>query len=193
MNSTAEKSTKIRKNIRALAESAVFIALAFILSYVRVYKLPQGGSVTLVSMLPILIIGIRWGIGWGMASGVVYALLQIFQDGGIVPPTSTIFNYFLVFMLDYFVAFTVLGLSAAFRKIKYGIIISVPVCLFLRFLCHFISGIIIWGVYAPEGMLPAVYSLSYNGSYMGVEIVLTSAIVVILYRILPKKYLSPLT
>ena len=185
------KNTQKKANIRALVESAIFIALAFVLSFVSIYKLPQGGSVTLASMLPIIIIGIRWGIGWGLGSGIVYATLQMIQ-GFYPPPVPTAFNYILVVMLDYYIAFSVLGLSAILRKLKYGIIISVPVCLFLRFLCHFVSGFIIWGVYAPDGVFPAVYSLTYNGSYMGVEIIFSTAIVVILYKILPKKYLSPL-
>jgi thiamine transporter len=187
------KSAKTRQNIRALAESAIFTALAFLLSYIRIYKLPQGGSLTLASMLPIIIVGIRWGAGWGLGSGAVYAMLQLFQDGGVAPPTSTIFNYFLVFMLDYFIAFTVLGASAFFRRLKYGVVISVPVCLFLRFLCHFTSGIIIWGVYAPEGTLPAVYSLVYNGSFMGLELLLTLVLTAVLYKTLPEKYFSPVT
>ena len=189
MNNT-EKSSKTKQNIRALAESAILIALAFILSYIQIYKLPQGGSVTLASMLPILIIGIRWGGEWGLGSGLVYAALQMIQ-GFYPPPVPTAVNYILVIMLDYLIAFSILGLSAIFRKMKFGIIISVPVCLFLRFLCHFISGVIVWGVYAPDGTLPAIYSLIYNGSQMGVEAILTMIITVILYRILPKKFLTP--
>ena len=189
MNNT-EKSLKMRQGIRALAESAILIALAFILSYIRIYEFPQGGSVTLASMLPILIIGIRWGAKWGLGAGLVYAALQMIQ-GFYPPPVPTAVNYILVIMLDYLIAFTVLGLSAIFRKMKFGIIISIPVCLFLRFLCHFISGIIIWSVYAPDGTLPAIYSLIYNGTFIGTEIILSTAITVILYRILPKKYLTP--
>lgn len=190
MDSTTGKSSKIQKNIRALVESAVFIGLAFVLSYVKVYELPQGGSLTLASMVPIIIIGIRWGLGWGLASGVVYATLQMIQ-GFYPPPVPTAFNYFLVFALDYVIAFSVLGLSAIFRKLKYGIIISVPVCLFLRFLCHFVSGVAIWSYYADD-TLPVIYSLVYNGSFMGLEIILSTVIVVILYKILPKKYISPI-
>ena len=91
--------------------------------------------------------------------------------GGITPPpTQSILMYILVILLDYIIAFTVLGLSGfffnLFKKKKIAIPLSGIIVMFMRFLCHFLSGILIWNVYAPEDMNIAIYSLVYNGFYM---------------------------
>ena len=173
-----------QKNLRALVESALLVAISFVLSYFR-FGVPwvQGGSVTPFSMLPILMIGLRHGLGWGLGGGFVYACLQMIQQFW-PPPTGTIEGYIAVVMLDYVVAFSVLGLSGIFKGRKYGLLYAAPLCLTLRFLSHFLSGIIVWNIYAGE--LPVwLYSLTYNGSYMGVELVLTMIVGAILYRTAP--------
>ena len=171
-------NSKSRENLRALVESSLLVAIGFALSYVTPFRLPWGGSVTPLSMLPILMIGIRHGLKWGLLGGVVYACLQMIQQFW-PPPTGTVQGYIAVVMLDYLVAFTVLGLSGLFRGKKYGLLIAAPLCLTLRFLSHFISGIIVWGVYA-ENMPVWLYSLTYNGSYMVPEIILTTIVSAVL-------------
>lgn len=173
------------KQTVALVESAILVAIAFVLSYLKV-SLPQGGSVTAVSMLPLLLIGYRRGLTWGVSSGVVYGFLQILQHGGLSSPAKELQSFLLELLLDYLIAFAVLGLSALFRKLKYGLPICVPVCLGLRFFCHFLSGIVVWGSYTPEGMNVAWYSFLYNGSYMGLEIIITLAVVLLLMKATPK-------
>jgi len=177
---------KARERLRALVESALLIAIGYILSTVSHLigiRMPQGGSFTLLSMLPILIIGLRHGPKWGFAGGFVYAGLQMIQEF-YPPPTGTAPGYIAVVMLDYIAAFTVLGLSGLFRGKKYGLLYAAPLCYFLRFLCHFVSGIVIWGMYAGE--LPVwLYSLTYNGSYMGVELILTMAAGTVLCKTAP--------
>jgi len=167
-----ENNSKTRIHLRALVESALLLALGFILSYFRLgVPWVQGGSVTPLSMLPIMIIGLRHGLKWGLGSGFVYACLQMLQSF-YPPPTGTVEGYIAVVMLDYIVAFSVLGLSGLFKGKKFGLVYAAPVCLILRFLSHFTSGIIIWGIYADD--LPVwLFSLIYNGSYMGPELVLT--------------------
>jgi len=168
MNNGKEKS---RGNIRALAESSLLVAIGFVLSYVSHLiglRMPQGGSFTLLSMLPILTIGLRHGLKWGLGGGFVYACLQMLQEFW-PPPTATVAGYIAVIMLDYIVAFTVLGLSGFFRDRKYGLLFAAPLCCFLRFLSHFASGIIIWSVYAAD-MPVWLYSLTYNGTFMAFEL-----------------------
>lgn len=169
-----------KTNLRALTETAVLVAIAFVLSFFK-FELwwPNGGSVTPVSMLFILVIGIRRGPVWGVGGALAYSLLQMLQGGISQPPTQTAFDYVLVILLDYVIAFTVLGLSGFFSKKKNGILYAGPVCLFLRFLCHFVSGIIVWSSWVRDDVL---FSLSYNGSYMGVELLLTMAAVIALMR-----------
>ena len=171
-------NSKSRENLRALVESSLLVAIGFALSYVTPFRLPWGGSVTPLSMLPILMIGIRHGLKWGLLGGVVYACLQMIQQFW-PPPTGTVQGYIAVVMLDYLVAFTVLGLSGLFRGKKYGLLIAAPLCLTLRFLSHFISGMIVWGVYA-DNMPVWLYSLTYNGSYMVPEIILTTIVSAVL-------------
>jgi len=174
---------KSRENLRALVESSLLVALGFVLSYFTLFRMPQGGSVTPFSMLPIMMIGLRHGLKWGLGGGFVYACLQMLQQFW-PPPTGTVEGYIAVVMLDYILAFTVLGLSGIFRGKQYGLIYAAPICITLRFLSHFISGIIVWNIYAGE--LPVwLYSLTYNGSYMGVELVLTIVVGVILCKTAP--------
>jgi len=175
-----------RKNVRALVETSLLVAIGFILSYISHLlglRMPQGGSFTLLSMLPIMTIGLRHGINWGLGGGFVYACLQMLQEFW-PPPTATVYGYISVVMLDYILAFTVLGLSGFFRRRRYGLLYATPLCLFLRFLCHFASGIIIWNVYAGE--LPVwLYSLTYNGSFMGFELITTMAAGAVLCKTAP--------
>jgi len=176
-------NSKTRKELRSLVESSLLIALGFVLSYISLLRLPQGGSVTPFSMLPILMIGLRHGLKWGLGGGVVYSGLQMLQQF-YPPPTATVSGYISVVLLDYIIAFTVLGLSGFFRGKQYGLLYAAPLCLVLRFLSHFASGIIVWNIYAGE--LPVwLYSLTYNGSYMGIELVLTMIVGAVLCRTAP--------
>ena len=178
-----ENNTKSRANLRALVESSLLVAIGFVLSYVTPFRLPWGGSVTPLSMLPILMIGIRHGLKWGLAGGFIYAGLQMLQQF-YPPPTGTPQGYIAVVMLDYVIAFSVLGLSGLFRGMRYGLLIAAPICLTLRFICHFVSGMIVWGIYA-DNMPVWLYSLTYNGSYMVPEIILTTIVSAVLCATAP--------
>ena len=177
---TNTRKTKISK----LTLSAIFIALATVLSLIKVVKMPLGGSVTLLSMLPIVMISIMLGLKWGLASSFVYSLIQLILgitlDGllgwGLTPVMliGTIF-------LDYIIAFSVLGISGAFsKKGSAGICIGVALALLLRFVSHFISGFIIFTELEQFELFgnmfvnrPVLYSLSYNGFYMLPELIIT--------------------
>ena len=175
--------SKSHERLRALVESAILLAIGFILSYFTIFRMPQGGSVTPFSMLPVLMIGLRHGLKWGVGSGFVFACLQMLRQFW-PPPTGTVEGYIAVVMLDYIVAFGVLGLSGLFKGKQYGLLYAAPICIILRFLSHFLSGIIVWNVYA--GDLPVwLYSLTYNGSYMGFELVLIMVIGTVLCTTAP--------
>jgi thiamine transporter len=168
---------------KMLTESAIMIGLAVVLSLFAVFKLANGGSVTIGSMLPILLISFKYDFKWGVLTAFAYSLLQIAM-GFYPPPVQDFVSFALVVFLDYVVAFTVLALAGPiYRKFdelsnpRIGMTVSCLVCFFLRFLCHFLSGIIIWGVYAPEGQPVWVYSLLYNGSYMFYEFLITTVII----------------
>ena len=168
-----------------LVEGALMIALATALSYVRVFQLPVGGSITLFSMVPIVIFSIRHGVKSGLLVSFTYSLLQFMQgviDGlfgwGLTPGMLI-----ACILMDYILAFTVLGLAGMFRKgIKgnevLGWITGIAIAVTLRFLCHYLSGVIIWKSVGElwEGFTtdnPLLYSLIYNGAYMLPEMILT--------------------
>ncbi len=167
-------------NIRALAEAALMIALATILSLIVVFKAPYGGSVTLASMVPIVLVSYRNGTKIGLLAALGYSLLQM-SIGFYPPPVQTMTNFVLVIFLDYILAFGALGLAGFFARFfsndkKTGIVFSCLIVMFIRFMCHFISGIIIWGTYAPEGQPVYLYSLLYNGTYMLIEAIISSVV-----------------
>lgn len=170
---------KLSKNqkIRRIAESAIMLALATILSELAVFKLPYGGSVTLFSQVPMIVISYRYGIKWGAFSGLVMGVVQMFFGMGNFSYVSGIVAYLILIFADYVVAFGVLGLGGMFRnRIKNdavamalgGGIVSV-----VRFICHFVSGVTIWGDYSNGSMGAVWYSLTYNGSYMLPELIIT--------------------
>lgn len=158
------------KSIITLAECAVMIALAFALSYARLWKMPLGGSVTLCSMLPILLISVKYGYKTGLATSFVYSLTQLFQGliEGDISAVSMTFDVFLVAMLfDYVVPFTVLGLCGIFGKSSSGkILLGMSVCVGLRFICHYLTGVTIWRQWTPDGWNSWIYSAAYNGGYL---------------------------
>lgn len=151
---------KKKWNVRMLANASLCIALSFILSYVRLYKMPQGGSITLASMLPIFMFAYAYGVGPGMLVGIAYGFLQFIQDAYFVHPIEL--------LLDYPLAFALLGLCGLAPKFseRYGMIPGIILGTVGRFLCAFISGVIFFGMYAPEGQSVLVYSAVYNGLYL---------------------------
>jgi len=150
-------------NLHALVESGLFIAVAYLLSYIKLFTMPQGGSVTLLSMLPLLLIGLRWGPQWGIGAGLIYGVLQYLQDGYSLTPFNLI--------LDYVLAFGVLGIAGFFRHGRYRLYAATVTAVILRFICHFLSGILFYASYAPEGQAVWLYSLIYNGPFLAVEMI----------------------
>lgn len=175
---------------RRLTETAVMIALAIGLSFVTIYKLPMGGSITLFSQVPIVIIGYRYGLKWGTLTGVIYGLLSMVIGGlGNFAYVKGIVSYLILIFADYVLAFMVLGIGGAmFKKAIKNQTVALGLGAFvgslLRFICHFVSGVTIWGEYADGWKSVWAYSLGYNGSYMGAEAVITIIGVVLLSLVL---------
>ena len=179
-----------RIRIRNLAEGAVMIALAFVLSFVKLFSLPQGGSVTL-AMVPLVIMAFRHGAKWGCATAFVYGILKLILGFENVMYCNTLLAQIGCVLLDYLVAYTVLGLAPVFagsakQNRVAGVLIGTCVAGILRFVCSFLSGWLLWGSYAPEGQGAVLYSLIYNGSYMLPNIVIAAVVVCILAKTAPK-------
>lgn len=152
------KVRKVKFNTRLIAQIGIALALATVLKVFRIYHLPQGGSITLGSMIPILLLSIFYGPEVGFITGFLYGIITLILDPYILHPVQVLFDYPLPFMA--------LGLAGYFKNNK---VLGTVVALVGRFLCHFISGVVFFGSYAPKGMSPAVYSLMVNGIFIGIE------------------------
>jgi len=172
-----------------LAECAMMIAMSTVLSMVKLFELPQGGSVTLASMLPLVLVSYRHGLKWGVTTAFAHSLLQMFLRFD-APPAKTLSAFLAVILLDYIVAFTVLGTAAffgrPFKNRSVSAAVGAVAVTFLRFICSFLSGILVWGSNAPEGTPVWLYSLTYNGSYMLPEIIITAVAAAVLIPVLDR-------
>ena len=185
--------SKTYSKTRILVECALMIAIGTVLSNIKFFTMPNGGSVTLLSMLPFVLVSFRHGVKWGLFTGLVNGCLQMLL-GFWAPPTPT-FLYFLgEILLDYLVAFTPLGLAGLFKGKKWGIFVGTVVGCLGRFVVHYISGVTIYKILAPTEFMkwtftsPSAYSLVYNGSYMLPNTIIALVIAAVLYKPL-KKYI----
>ena len=184
-------------NLKRLTESAIMLAIATVLSMVQ-FTGPWvlGGSITVCSMLPIVIIAQRYGTRWGLVTAFTYSVLQLLLGLKNVQYAPNALIAVAIIALDYVLAFTVLGFSASFNGIvrnrRWAIVVGIVVTFFARFLCHFFSGVLIWEALWPNGLgwAPPVWSLAYNGSFMLPEMILTAVVAFLLYKPLEKFWLG---
>lgn len=183
-----------RTNTRAMVECAMMIAVGTVLAQIKIYTMPYGGSVTLVSMLPFILVSFRHGVKWGLFTGFINGMLQLIT-GFYMPPTGTFTALVAMILLDYLLAFMALGLAQGFAKpfrnrIAGVAVGSAAVC-FLRFICSFLSGALLWGSYQSYyewavGLSVWEYSFIYNGTYMLPELVITTICACLLVKLAPK-------
>ena len=159
-----------QRSVRMLCEGALFVVLAQLLDMIPVWRMPWGGSVSLC-MIPFFVFACRWGVGAGLLSGFVLGVLQFIFAGGLALGWQSILG-------DYIVAYTVLGVAGIFRKKRWSIYAGAVLGCAVRFMVHYVVGATVWAEYMPEmffGMTmttPWMYSLLYNGFYMGLDLVL---------------------
>ncbi len=174
----------MKRDIHLIAEISIAVALSMVLNMIPLWRMPQGGSVSL-EMLPILLIALRRGVKAGMFTGLTHGFLQLAFGASIFHPVQV--------FLDYPVAYLLLGLAGIFsskiytadKKINYTlVIIAVLIGSLARFFSHFISGIIFFGHFAPEGQSEWLYSLIYNGSFMLPSIIICLLLAIPILRIL---------
>lgn len=165
------KSNKSRLTVKQLAFCAMAIALGTVLSNIKLFDFPYGGSITLLSMLVICLPGYLFGLGAGLMTGVAYGILQLIIDPYVLYPMQLV--------VDYFLAFGALGLSGIFTNAKAGLIKGYIAGILGRYVFAVISGWIFFGAYAWEGWAPLPYSLAYNGSYIFAEAAITIIILAV--------------
>ncbi|MDY2699061.1 MAG: energy-coupled thiamine transporter ThiT [Lachnospiraceae bacterium] len=168
--SNADGKKKI--GTRQLVFSAMAMALAMVTSMIKLVDMPMGGSVTLCSMLFICLIGYLFGIRTGLTAAIAYGFLQLIVDPYIISVPQM--------LVDYIFAFGALGLSGVFSNKKHGLIGGYLLGVFGRYFFAFLSGMIFFGSYASAyNMTAPVYSLVYNGAYLGAEAVITVIILML--------------
>ena len=178
---------------RKLVESAMLIAVATVLSLIKI-DMPMGGGMTICSMLPLIVVSHRYGWKWGAVTAFVYSVLQLMLGLDNVRYASSFMMALGIIFLDYIVAYTVIGLAGMADKIcknpRTALAVGIAVTFFLRFVCHFITGVWIWDALWPNefGMASVVYSLVYNGWYMAGELALTLLVAMLVYKPLGKYF-----
>ena len=175
-------------SVRMLTEGGMMIALAALLSYIKIYQAPNGGSVTAGSMIPILLFAIRWGVGPGMVVGATYGMLDFILKPYFYHPIQMI--------LDYPLAYGLLGLAGLAHLIKnknkYNelLVLSIGVILAIggRMFSHVVSGVVFFAEYAGDAN-PWIYSIGYNATYLVPELVISLIILILIWKSFKKTIL----
>lgn len=163
------KQTSQRNNLRQLALCALLVSMATVLGMIKLLDLPYGGSITLMSMLAATLCGYYCGTAKGIAACMALGLLNLILGPNILHPVQVI--------LDYFLAFGLMGLSGLASKKRNGLTKGYLTGVAARFLCSFLSGFIFFAGYAPAGDNPIVYSFVYNIIYIGTEAAITVIVI----------------
>ena len=161
---------KIKFSTRMLMYISLMLAVTILLQQIRLYHFPQGGSVTLGAMIPLMLVSYRYGLSVGMFAGFIFGLINIILDPFILHPIQVLFDYPLPSMAA--------GLAAIFPK---NFIASTILVFAGKFACHFISGVVFFASYAPEGTSPIIYSLTVNAAMIVPECIICC----ILLKVLP--------
>ena len=178
VKSQKAKTSAPKLTSKILTLGSMCVALSFILSYIKLFEMPQGGSITLVSMLPIILFAFVCGPTAGIIAGLAYGFLQFFQGAFAA-------NWISI-LLDYPLAFACLGLAGIIPKtikpleLRFGL--GILIAFIGRFCMHLLSGAIFFGEFAPEGMNPWAYSAIYNAGFLSVEFVTTLVMGIIVLR-----------
>lgn len=171
------KAKDIKFDAKMLTTIGIALALTTVLDMLKIYKFPQGGGITLASMLPIIIIAFMYGPLIGMITGFIFGIISLFQDPYILHPVQVLFDYPLPYMA--------LGLAGFFKNNK---LFGAAFAIFIRFVFHLISGVVFFGSFAPEGTSPWIYSFTVNGLLLGID----GLICLVVLYFLPLKRLAKL-
>lgn len=160
-----------KADTRAMVTSAVLVALSIALNQLILFRMPQGGSITAFSMLPIVVCAYIFGVRRGMMAGMCVGLIDLIFNPYVIHPIQM--------LLDYPLAFGALAFAGLMRTKKFGLVSGYVVGVLCRYFCAVLSGIIFFGQYAPEGFNAVTWSIYYNITYLGVEGALTIAVLCI--------------
>lgn len=177
------------RTVRSLCEGALMVAMAELLSFLPLYKMPWGGSIDL-GMLPIFVFCARWGFGPGLLVSVTHGILQTLFEGGIAIGWQSILG-------DFLIAYAILGVAGLFWRVRGGFFVGTLAGSFARFLVHYVVGATVWAEYMPEVFFsmtmtsPWIYSALYNGFYMAIDCAAILLVGWLLMKTPAKVYLMP--
>ncbi len=187
--------SKTKNDLLALVEGAAMVALAVVLDLLMslLPSMPNGGSIT-IATVPLIYYAYRHGAGCGLLAGFVWTFTQLLTGGFYPPPAGTLWANVLCFLLDYLLAFTVVGLAPVFARMCgrnriVGYSVGAVVVNLIRYLSSSFSGVILWASYAPEGMNVWEYSFGYNATYMIPNAIIAGVLIVPLCLALDPKTL----
>ena len=163
------KAKDIKFDAKMLTTIGIALALTAVLNMLKIYKFPQGGGITLGSMIPIILIAYAYGPLVGMLTGFLFGVIYLIISPYILHPIQVLFDYPLPFMA--------VGLAGYFKNKK---LLGTFVGMFVRFIFHFISGFLFFGQFAPEGWSPMIYSLVANGLVVGANLIVVLIIIALL-------------
>ncbi|HZK34557.1 MAG TPA: energy-coupled thiamine transporter ThiT [Bacillota bacterium] len=165
-----KKGKEVKFTTRMLVMASLCIALSFVLSYIRLFRMPQSGSITPASMLPLILFAVIYGPIPGVFAGMAYGILQYFQGGFVV--------HWIQFIIDFPLAFGLLGLAGLYRK---NMVFSTFIAIFARFLMHFLAGVVFFSeITQASDIMPSIwFSLTYNGTYLGIEFLISAFILML--------------
>lgn len=189
-----------REMILTIVTGGISLALAFVLSRIELFELPNGGSVTPASVLPIVIFAMAFGPGWGFIVAVIFSLLQLI-GGWLVTPFQVLLDYTLGYTAYGFIGFAALPKAKRIiyrnplmRFVNGGItraVIFTIIAYIVRWFCSVLSGVIFYAEYAGD-MNPWIYSMVYNGSFLSLDLVFLLIVMIIFYIVLSKAYKKPI-
>ncbi len=186
---------KTSKQIRAMTECSIMVALSTVLSLITIVKMPYGGSVTIASMLPIAIAAYRRGAAYGIGTALANSLIQLLLGLNNLSYFTTWQSILAIIILDYIAAFGVFALAGIFKKIEkrqnHACLYGVILCSVLRYLCHVISGATVWAGLSIPTEAALLYSLSYNATYMLPETIVLVAVCIYLTSVIDFKAKVP--
>lgn len=159
----------VHLSTRTLVNMSLMMAITVVLHQIKLFHMPQGGSVTAGSMVPLLLIAYRYGPGIGALTGFLYGMIDLLLNPFIVHPVQVLFDYPLPYMA--------MGLAGLWTEHLYA---GTVLAFTGRFICHFISGVVFFASYAPQGLNPMVYSFTANAAYLLPEFIICCIILKLL-------------
>ncbi len=197
-NSNTTSMSSNRERILSIVTGGIAVALSFLLSNIKLFEMPMGGSVTPASLLPLVVYAIAFGPGWGFLAAIVFSALQVIAGlEWFVTPFQMVLDYVLGYTAYGITGFAAMP-SAERLKIKNPLtrfancgfvraFIFVIVAYIVRWFCSVLSGVIFYAEYAGD-MNPWIYSMTYNGSFLAVDMVFLLVVMAVLYVVLMKAY-----